>query len=67
MSAAAHYLAGMQMWEGRAKSLQSLVDSQDAEIGALRARLAEYEPEASSTEAEPDAKADELGGTEDGE
>ncbi len=50
LSAAAHYLAGMQMWEARAKSLQALVDAQDAEITRLRERLAVYEPP------EPDAE-----------
>ncbi|WMT90170.1 hypothetical protein [Pelagibacterium sp. H642] len=50
LSAAAHYLAGMQMWEARAKSLQALVDAQDAEITRLREQLAVYEPPEPDTE-----------------
>lgn len=58
LSAAAHYLAGMQMWEGRAKSLQALVDAQDAEITQLRGLLEAYEPpeQPDEPEVEPAAR-----------
>jgi hypothetical protein len=48
----------MQMWEGRAKSLQALVDAQDAEITRLRELLAAHEPPEQSAEpqAEPAAE-----------
>ena len=57
LSAAAHYMAGMQMWEGRAKSLQALVDAQDAEINQLRERLAVHEPPDAPAPNEPDPAA----------
>lgn len=58
LSAAAHFHAGMQFWEGRAKSLQALVDAQDAEITRLRELLAAHESPEQPTEpqAEPAAE-----------
>ena len=45
LSAAAHYAAGMMFWEGRAKSLQALVDAQDQRIKELEALIAASPPD----------------------
>lgn len=57
LSAASHYLASAQFWENRAKSLQGLVDAQDAEITSLRERLAAHEPPETSAHPELDPAA----------
>lgn len=57
LSAAIHYSTSARFWESRAKTLQALVDAQDAEITRLRERLAVHEPpEQAEPEADPAAQ-----------
>ena len=57
LSAAAHYAAGMQFWESRAKSLQALVDVQDQRIRELEALHAASLPD-QPTQSETDPAAE---------